>query len=316
MNATDNVTVNQKHKDSLFRMIFKEKKELLSLYNALAGTNYDNPEDLEIKTDEDVIFLHMKNDISFIVDDYLNLYEHQSTFNPNMPLRGLLYMTDLYKPMVKGPRLYSAQEVKIPNPKYIVFYNGTKKMPCKLDLRLSDSFIHREKGGDVEVVAHMLNINYGQNKELMQKCKKLNEYAYFVDAIRKHLSATHNREEAAQLAIEECIKNNILKDILEKERLLIMNSILSEFDEEAYAKMLREEGYDEGYDEGVEYGMEHGKQSALITSILSFLQDLGDISEELKSKIAAEKNLEKLELWLKFSARANSLEDFRKNSGI
>lgn len=223
---------------------------------------------MEIKTDEDVIFLHMKNDISFIVDDYPNLYEHQSTFNPNMPLRGLLYMTDLYKPMVKG--------------------------------------------GDVEVVAHMLNINYGQNKELMQKCKKLNEYAYFVDAIRKHLSATHNREEAARLAIEECIKKNILKDILEKERLLIMNSILSEFDEEAYAKMLREEGYEEG----VEYGMEHGKQSALVTSILSFLQDLGDISEELKSKIAAEKNLEKLELWNKLSARAENLESFRKKAGV
>lgn len=185
-------------------------------------------------------------------------------------------------------------------------------MPCKLDLRLSDSFIHKGKGGDVEVIAHMLNINYGQNKELMQKCKKLNEYAYFVYAIRKHLSATHNREEAAQLAIEECIKNDILKDILEKERLLIMNSILSEFDEEAYAKMLREEGYEEG----VEYGMEHGKRSALITSILSFLQDLGDISEELKSKITAEKNLEKLELWNKLSAREENLESFRKKAGV
>ncbi len=295
--------INTKHKDSLFRIIFQDKKELLNLYNALAGTRYDNPNDLTITTNEEVIYLHMKNDISFIVDDYLNLYEHQSTFNPNMPLRGLLYMADLYRPLVKGPKLYAAKEIHIPNPRYVVFYNGTKKTPEKSILKLSDSFIHKESGGDIEVIAHMYNINYGQNKELMQKCKKLSEYAYFVAAIRRQLASTPNREEAVRLAIEECIEKHILTDILERERVFIMD-VLTEFDEEAYAEMLREEGF------------EDGEKYAIAQSVLKFLGELGNIPEELESQIVNEANLEKLQYWIKLSILSDSIEDFCNKTGL
>ncbi len=245
-----NVTVNRKHKDSLFRIIFKEKKELLSLYNALAGTAYEKEDELIITTDEDVIYIHMKNDISFILDEYLNLYEHQSTVNPNMPMRGLLYMVDLYKPLVMGNALYSKKIVKIPNPKYIVFYNGVEEKADRWELRLSDAFVHKESGGDIEVVAHMLNINYGHNKELMEKCEKLREYAILIATIRKYQEQGMDLEKAVSLALDECLEKGILTEILRKERAVIMNSILTEFDEEAYASMLRDEGFEDGREEG------------------------------------------------------------------
>ncbi len=287
MNYKKGVTVNKKHKDSLFRIIFKEKKELLNLYNALADTDYCNLEDLTITTCENVVYLHMKDDISFIIDDYLNLYEHQSTYNPNMPLRGLIYITDLYKPMVAGPKLYSKSLIKIPNPKYVVFYNGTAEMPDRKELRLSDAFIHRQSGGDVEVVVHMLNINYGHNRDLMEKCKKLWEYSAFIAAIRKYLEAEYELETAVQLAMDECIRNDILAEILRKERAVVMSSILEEFDEAAYADMLREEGYEEG----IEQGIEQGKREMLF----NMLKNGMDIKQIAQITEMSEKEVETIE---------------------
>ena len=288
------VTVNRKHKDSLFRIIFKEKKELLSLYNALAGTAYENEDELTITTDEDVIYIHMKNDISFILDAYLNLYEHQSTVNPNMPMRGLLYMADLYKPLVMGNALYSKKIVKIPNPKYIVFYNGVEEKADRWELRLSDAFVHKESGGDIEVVAHMLNINYGHNKELMEKCEKLREYAILIATIRKYQEQGMDLEKAVSLALDECLEKGILTEILRKERAVIMNSILTEFDEEAYASMLR----DEGFEDGREIGKKEGKIEGIVRMCISFgiskIEAVKKIKEELNiSQEEAESYVEK-----------------------
>lgn len=282
-----NVTVNRKHKDSLFRIIFKEKKELLSLYNALAGTAYENEDELTITTDEDVIYIHMKNDISFILDAYLNLYEHQSTVNPNMPMRGLLYMADLYKPLVMGNKLYSKKIVKIPNPKYIVFYNGTEEKSDRWDVRLSDAFVHKESGGDIEVVAHMLNINYGHNKELMEKCEKLREYAILIATIRKYQEQGMDLEKAVSLALDECLEKGILTEILRKERAVIMNSILTEFDEESYASMLRDEGFEDGREIGKKEGKIEGKIEGIVRMCISF----GISKTEAVKKIKEELNI-------------------------
>lgn len=294
------VTVNRKHKDSLFRIIFKDKKELLSLYNALAGTQYRDTDDLTITTKEDIIYMSMKNDVSFIVDDYLNLYEHQSSFNPNMPLRGLLYIADLYKPLLKESELYASRLIKIPNPKYVVFYNGEKESPDKVDLKLSDAFFHEQGDGDVEIIAHMLNINYGHNRELMEKCEKLKEYAVFIAMIRKNLAIGNTLEMAVQLAMDECIRQKILEDIIRKERAIIMDSILTEFDEKAYAAMVRQEGYVE----------------SKIEDILELLKELGSIPEDLQKTIQKEVDLLKLKEWHIASAKAESIEQFRLKTGI
>ena len=244
----ESVTINRSYKDRLFKIIFEDKKELLSLYNALTGKNYQNPDELEINTIDDVIYMHLKNDMSFILDDWQNLFEQQSTFNPNQPLRGFFYFADLYKVKYFGKKIYSTRLLKIPTPQYIVFYNGTTSMPDRKELRLSDAFQQPTAQPDIEVVAHMLNINYGHNKELMERCRKLKEYAQFIDIIRHYLKENKqwSNEQAISKAIDDCIKNNILRDILQKERLRVMASILSEFDEVGYKEMIQDEAIEDG----------------------------------------------------------------------
>ena len=128
--AKERSRINREYKDRLFKLIFKEKKDLLEHYNAVNNTRYSNPEEVEINSIEDAIYMGMKNDISFLVKNVLNLYEHQSTFSPNLPLRGLLYFADLYRKIIgSGKDLYSSKRISLPYPSFIVFYNGTKKEP-------------------------------------------------------------------------------------------------------------------------------------------------------------------------------------------
>ena len=273
----ESVTINRTYKDRLFKIIFEDKKELLSLYNALTGKNYQNPDELEINTIDDVIYMHLKNDMSFILDDWQNLFEQQSTFNPNQPLRGFFYFADLYKVKYFGKKIYSTRLLKIPTPQYIVFYNGTTNMPDKKELRLSDAFQQPTEQPDIEVVAHMLNINYGHNKELMERCRKLKEYAQFIDIIRHYLRENKqwSNEQAISKAIDDCIKNNILCDILQKERLRVMASILSEFDEVGYKEMIRQEAYEDAYEDAYEEGVEYG-----VKTLIEFVQDIGYSKED------------------------------------
>ena len=222
---------------------------------------------MEINTIDDVIYMHLKNDMSFILDDWQNLFEQQSTFNPNQPLRGFFYFADLYKVKYFGKKIYSTRLLKIPTPQYIIFYNGTASMPDRKELRLSDAFQQPTAQPDIEVVAHMLNINYGHNKELMERCRKLKEYAQFIDIIRHYLRENKqwSNEQAISKAIDDCIQNNILRDILQKERLRVMASILSEFDEVGYKEMIKEEAYEE----------------ASVKSLIGFTQDTGYSKQEV-----------------------------------
>ena len=121
--------VKRNHKDSVFRMLYLDEKELLNLYNAVNGTNYTDVENLEINTLQNAIYMNMKNDVSFLFNFQVNLYEHQSTVNPNMPLRDLIYVSKLLQKMVRDCDLYGSSLVKIPAPRFVVFYNGTEKQP-------------------------------------------------------------------------------------------------------------------------------------------------------------------------------------------
>ena len=292
----ESVTINRSYKDRLFKIIFEDKKELLSLYNALTGKNYQNPDELEINTIDDVIYMHLKNDMSFILDDWQNLFEQQSTFNPNQPLRGFFYFADLYKVKYFGKKIYSTRLLKIPTPQYIVFYNGTANMPDRKELRLSDAFQQPTEQPDIEVVAHMLNINYGHNKELMERCRKLKEYAQFIDIIRHYLKENEHwsNEQAISKAIDDCIQNNILRDILQKERLRVMASILSEFDEVGYKEMIRQEAYEDAYEEGHEAGLEEGREQELAHGVKSYIklaQSIGYAESKIVTMLMQEFNL-------------------------
>ena len=237
------------------------------------GSNYQNPEELEVNTLEDVVYVSMKNDKSFLIDCNMNLYEHQSTYNPNMPLRGLLYFAKLYSRYVKENHLnlFSTSLQKIPTPKYVVFYNGTQEQPDEQILTLSEAFQKTRESeysdGCLECYARMLNINYGHNRELMQKCRRLEEYALFVSKVREHATNTpKNLSEAIERAVDECIEEGILADILSSQKAEVLELALTTFDRELYEQGLREEGEARGEVRGKVKGEE--KLSKLITTLL------------------------------------------------
>ena len=152
------------YKDTLFRLLFQDRDRLLSLYNAVNGTSYDSPEELTVVTLENAVYMNMKNDQAFLLDFHLNLYEHQSTWNPNMPLRDLFYVAKEYEQLIRKETLYSSRLVKLPVPRFLVFCNG--RMPDqaeKIVLKLSDSFEKRTGEPELELKVTVLNINAGCN---------------------------------------------------------------------------------------------------------------------------------------------------------
>ena len=245
-NTSSNHHVNSKYKDTLFRMIFRDKKNLLSLYNALNKTSYTNPDDMKITTLEDVIYVGMKNDVSFLLSSIMNLFEHQSTFNPNMPVRGLLYLARIYQNYIRenGLNIYSSTQISLPVPVYVVFYNGRKEEAEYQELKLSDAFKKSEFSGQaaLECRVIMLNINLGHNKELFENCRILWEYAYFINEVRENQKKGSSIEVAVRQAQKSCIEQDILKEFLEKNSAEVSDVILEEFNEEQYAEGLREEG--------------------------------------------------------------------------
>ncbi|MDO5405917.1 MAG: hypothetical protein Q4F28_01135 [Eubacteriales bacterium] len=246
--------VRRNYKDRLFVALFHSKKELLQLYNGLNGTNYTNPDDLEITTMDDVVYLGMKNDCSFMIGSYLNLYEQQSTFCPNMPIRGLIYLIDIYQSYIAKHQfnLYGRKRIMLPTPKYIVFYNGTEERPDREECRLSESF--KESDGCLEFVATVYNINKGHNQELMKQCSTLAGYSTLIDMVRNYQKAGMGLAEAVDAACVYCIENDILREYLEKNRSEVMRVLLTEYDAKKQRKMdmrdAREEGKAEGRAEG------------------------------------------------------------------
>jgi hypothetical protein len=274
---------NTRHKDALFKLIFGDYKEnALSLYNAINGTNYTNTDDLEITTLKDALFIGIKNDLSFMINHEMCLYEQQSTFCPNMPLRGLGYFADLYKQYLGiddeyANKLYSSCAVDIPVPKYYVFYNGQPERPDREDLFLSSLY---GGGGDVEVVAHMLNVNVGHNKELMDRCKPLADMAELIHRSREYKKQGCTNEEASHKAIDSCIKDHILEDILRKERARVRNILYSGLTEEETRRM-HEWELEEQTKEAREEAREEAKQDAVKRLVADGKYDVHEACEVL-----------------------------------
>lgn len=280
---------NRNYKDSLFRMVFKEKKDLLDLYNAINNTHYTNADDLEINTLENVLYMGMKNDISFLIGCQMNLYEHQSTQNENMPLRGFLYLAKLFETYLSNKKvnLYTKRLQKIPTPQYIVFYNGKDSEPDTRIQRLSDAFI--KPGGCLECEVRLLNINYGHNKELMEKCQQLKEYSIFIATVRNYINQDLPLKPAITAAMEECIRNGILLDLLTTQKAEVFGMVLSAFDQEQYEKDLKEEAFYDGFHSGIAKGLEKGLEKGgyekicqLIRSKHSKGQSVEEIAEALE----------------------------------
>ena len=256
--------VIRNYRDTLFRMLYRNKKRLLSLFNAVNGTQYDNPDDLTITTLEGVLYLGMKNDVSCIIDMMMQLYEHQSTVNPNMPLRNLFYVSDLLQKYIyeEGIDIYSRKQIKIPTPKFVVFYNGDEEQPERKEIRLSKAFSANTGETNMELVVLQININKGQNEELKAACKTLQEYAEFTERVREHRKEME-LEDAIRTTIDECIRDGILKDFLLKNKAEVYHMCLYEFDVELHERVLREEEREEGRLEGIREGRLAGQQEGM-----------------------------------------------------
>lgn len=242
--------VNKRFKDRLFCKLFGDeanKDNALSLYNALCNTVHTNIDELIIYTIEDVVYVGMKNDVAILLDSDLSLWEQQSTFNPNMPLRGLMYFGKMYDKYIESSKLniYSSKLIKIPTPQYKVFYNGDALQPERTKLRLSDAFINRTNLGEFEWTADAINLNKGFNKELLDKCRPLRDYTTFVNKV-KELAVSTDFEQAIDNAVDYCIDNDVLKDYLIQNRAEVKDMCLTEFNEKVYEESIRSEGFEQG----------------------------------------------------------------------
>ena len=257
------LTANKKYKDTVFRMLFSDRKNLLSLYNAINGTGYEDPEELEIVTLENAIYMGMKNDLAFIIDTNLFLYEHQSTYNANMPLRDLFYIAGEYQKLVNHKSLYSSALQKIPAPNFIVFYNGTEKKKERWENLLSEAYENQTGDPNLELRVVTLNINEGHNRELMEQCQILREYAQYVAKIRNYTKEIE-LDAAVERAVNECIHEGILTDFLRMNRAEVITMSIFEYDKEEEEKKLRKAEFEAGVAEGIEKGELKAKKEAAI----------------------------------------------------
>ena len=253
----EEVKPQRTYKDTMFRMLFREKENLLSLYNAVNGTAYTDVEELEITTLENAVYMNYKNDISFVMNFELMLYEHQSTVNVNMPFRHLLYVTKVLQGITRNADLYSSTLVKIPEPRFVIFYNGMQHQPEQKTLKLSDAFEKKAEDPKLELIVTMYNINFGQNEKLLNTCQTLKEYAQYVSKVREYAEKMPFAE-AVETAVDDCIRNGILADFLLKNRAEAIEMSIFEYDEEKHLKNEREYAYKEGEIIGEQRGRNEG----------------------------------------------------------
>lgn len=297
---------NLHYKDTVFCMLFREKKRLLGLYNAVSGRNYGNPEKLNIVTLESAVYLGMKNDLAFIIDMRLYLFEHQSTMNPNMPLRFLQYVSAEYEKLIISKDLHKQGQVKIPTPHFVVFFNGTEKCAERQELRLSAAYEVAEEDPELELRVQVLNINEGFNEGLKEACLTLKEYMQYVGKVRTYAEDI-SVDEAVDRAVDECIEQGILREFLLQNKAEVRRMSIFEYNEEAVRQALREEAHEEGYEKGRDRGKIEGK----IEDILYFLKEKGPIPAELEKHIKEQNDENILRKWLKLAGSVGSIEEFR-----
>ena len=294
--------VQRNYKDTVSRMLFQKPENALSLYNALNGTDYTDASQITFNMLDNAIYMGMQNDISFLIMNEVNLYEHQSTYNLNMPLRDLFYVAELLQVYVKDQSLYSSKLIKLPTPHFVVFYNGVEEKPEKRILRLSEAFEVQTDDPELELKVTILNINPGMNEELKEKCPILKQYTQYVEQVRYN-SAGMPLEQAVETAIEYCIRHDILKDFLLKQRAEVVKMSIFEYDEEREIELIRRDEREIGKEIGEKIGIEKERQRAqeeldknrenTIRSIISICKEMGGDQEVATQKLMKNCNLNK-----------------------
>lgn len=270
---TRELQVNREHKDRLFNFIFgqdENREWTLSLYNAVNGSHYTDASQIKFNTLDNFLYISMRNDTSFLMTGTLNLYEHQASYNPNMPVRMMEYVSNLFSAYIKENcfDLYGSALIPLPTPKLVVFYNGTAKVEDEIILKLSDSFEEQTKEEtDIEVKVRMLNVNYGENEELLHACKPLEEYAWFVENVREIMEKLKEKDEendfekkrehemkhlseAVKTTLEIMPKDFLIREFLLRQEASVMGimgaGIMDPSVQEIYLERGRREGREEG----------------------------------------------------------------------
>ncbi|MBQ1526039.1 MAG: hypothetical protein IIZ75_02815 [Lachnospiraceae bacterium] len=291
---------NRNYKDTVFRLLFGENRdELLQLYNALNNSEYEDADELVVNTLKDAMYLGMRNDVSFVFHDCLSLYEHQSTVNPNVPLRALFYVADLLQAITAERNLYGSKRVMIPASKFVVFYNGEEEIKDS-EYRLSDMYAKHEPEPELELVVRVINVNYGSGADVLKKCRTLSEYAEFVAVVRKYDQEWPLRE-AVTRAVDDCIRRGILKDFLIEHKAQVIKMSIYEFDAEKQRKFDREEGMEKG---------SYCRLILLIQKKIKKEKSLNVITDELESDEAEVRQL--YEAVLKYGVDADPKDILQK----
>ena len=284
-----------KYKDNVFCMLYRDKKNLLELYNALNDSNYTNVDDLEVTTLKDGSYMKYKNDASFVLNMSLYMFEQQSSKNENMPLRFLHYLSDVYREMFGNELLHRKTMMRIPVPYFVTFYNGKEKWD-RDKLTLAEMFEKHVDNPQIDLQVKVIDIN--GDAEILKKCKSLRDYMTFVEKVRKKTDDEKiNVREAVIQAIDECIEENILVDFFKEHREEIVEVSIYDYEEEKVRKTLadeaREEGLAEGIKEGIEKGIEKGiEEGEILTKINQIMKkvrkskSLPTIASELEEEEA------------------------------
>lgn len=260
--------INRQHKDRLFKLLFRNpdhKDWTLSLYNAINRTDYTDPDDINFTTIEDALYMGMKNDVSFLLMDTMSFYEQQSSFNPNIPMRLLVYVGMVYSAFIQAPEnninMFSSRQQTFPAPKLVCFYNGTNEQPDTLDLWLSSAF-DNTCVTDIDVRVTMLNINSGHNRELLEVCQPLREYSEFVDTIRKARIRFRNISDAVNFALDTLPDTALIKPLLIANKAEVKQMFITEYDEAATMDKFRKEWIEIGVKQGFDIGVKQGAKEA------------------------------------------------------
>ena len=251
---------NREYKSDVFSMLMENKSYALEVYNALNHSDYRNPEEVEIIRLERGISLSIRNDASFLIDMNMSFYEHQSTYNPNMPLRSMIYYVNALEDWLKRKNLdlFGRKRIQIPTPHFVVFYNGTEKRPEYEEMRLSEAFCHKTDEPGIEVRCRVYNINPDNNRSLKERSAVLEGYTYFVEKVRTYQKRNVGLEEAVDRAIEDCIENHVLEDFFRDRKDEVKKMTHLDYTWEKREQMIRKEEFEDGMERGIAQGMEQG----------------------------------------------------------
>ena len=267
---------NREYKSDVISMMLQIPEYALDVYNAMNDSAYTDPDMIQIMRLENGISLSVRNDASFFISNYLNLYEHQSTYSPNAPLRFLIYLTNLLKTTIRKRNLYSRKRVQIATPHFAVFYNGTEKRPEKEVLKLSDAFINHTDTPEIELTVTVYNINPDNNTQLLEKSEVLRGYIIFVNRVRENLehqkkieqnapeydeaAYEEDLEKAINEAIDYCVKHHIMGTFVRENRSEVTKSRVLDYTWERREELIRAEEYEDGKREGLEIGRAEGEK--------------------------------------------------------